>query len=53
MQLEEGYAPVVSAVDSTGLSLRVAASVIRSLQDGLLADSIETGDLIPVRLLFF
>ena len=43
VELVEGYAPVASAVDSTGLSLRVAASVIRSLQDNLLADSIETG----------
>ena len=42
-KLDEGYAPVVSAVDSTGLSLWVAASVIRSLQDDLLAERIETG----------
>ena len=40
---DEGYAPVVSLEDSTMLSLRVARSVIHSLQDDVLAESIETG----------
>ena len=43
VELIKGYAPFVSAIDSTGLSLRVAASVILSLQDDLFAERIETG----------